>query len=148
MTQVALLAHIMQNSLIKRRGRVPKGGPVSIETKDMMTEKQPGEAVPRPSPYPSLPTLPKESRLVTFGDRVTYTFTHGKEVGSIHYDRSRHEIFYKGHNIRHMEMEEWQWQMMEKFRQVLRGDAKCNSFVESYGQTLDKVVLEKTRSTK
>ena len=121
---------------------------MSIETKDLGTEKGAEKAVPRPSPYPKLPMLPTESRLVTFGDRVTYTFACGKEVGSIHYDRTRHEIFYKGHNIRHMELEEWQLQMLEKFRLVLQGEEKVRTFAETYGQTLDKVVLEKSKSKK
>lgn len=130
---------------VKRERNVTKGGTVSIETKQLRTEKEVGKAVPRPSPYPTLPSLPKESRLVSFGERITYTFAYGKDVGSIHFDRARHEIFYKGHNIRHMELETWQEQMLEKFRQVLRDNEKGRPFSEAYSHTLDKVILEKKK---
>jgi hypothetical protein len=87
--------------------------------------------------------LPKESQLISFGDRMTYTFSHGKEVGSIHFDRGRGEIFYKGHNIRNMDLEEWQMQVMEQLRRILDADEQGKQFADSYGHTLDKIILEK-----
>jgi hypothetical protein len=87
--------------------------------------------------------VPKGSQLVSFGERITYTFAHGKEVGSIHFDRGRGEIFFKGHNIRNMEVEEWQWQMMEQLRKILTADDRGRPFAAPYGKILDKIVLEK-----
>ncbi len=90
--------------------------------------------------------MPSESQLVTFGERMTYTFAYGKEVGSIHFDRARGEIFYKGHNIRNMEMEPWQWQVLEQLRQILAKDETGQRFAESYGHALDKITIEKHQS--
>ena len=89
--------------------------------------------------------LLRERQLVSFGERVTYTFVAGKEVGSIHFDRRRGEIFYKGHNVCNMEPEEWQYQEMEKLRQILSADEACREFAPSYGKTLDKIIMEKRR---
>ena len=87
--------------------------------------------------------LPADSQLISFGDRFTFTFAQGREVGSIHFDRSRGEIFYKGHNIRNMDMEEWQMQILEGLRQTLHHDEQGKAFAADYARTLDKVTLEK-----
>lgn len=92
--------------------------------------------------------VPKGSQLVSFGERITYTFAYGKEVGSIHFDRGRGEIFYKGHNIRNMDIEEWQMQMMEQLRKILNGDENGKEFASSYGRALDKIVVEKKQASK
>ena len=89
--------------------------------------------------------FPHQTQLVSFGERVTYTFAAGKEVGSIHFDRGRGEIFFKGHNVRNLDLEEWQHQEMEKLRQILAQDEKCQDFAPSYGKTLDKIIMEKRR---
>ena len=87
--------------------------------------------------------LPDDSQLISFGERFTFTFAQGREVGSIHFDRSRGEIFYKGHNIRNMDMEEWQMQILEGLRQTLHHDEQGKAFAADYARTLDKVTLEK-----
>ncbi|MBI2067336.1 MAG: hypothetical protein HYT77_04925 [Deltaproteobacteria bacterium] len=97
-----------------------------------------GEKFHAPSPI-------KQTQLVTFGDRVTYTFAYGKEVGSIHYDHARSEIFFKGHNVRYMELENWQMQMLEKTRLILQGEARTKRLAEAYGKTLDKIIYEKSK---
>ena len=86
--------------------------------------------------------------MVSFGERITYAFAHGREVGSIHFDRARGEIFYKGHNIRNMDLEEWQMQVMEGLRKTLGMQEQGKRFAESYGKTLDKIILEKNRVAK
>lgn len=91
-------------------------------------------------------TPPTESQLISFGDRITYVFTLGKEVGSIHFDKGRGEIFYKGHNIRNMDLEDWHCQVLEKMRHVLDSDEKGKRFGESYASTLDKIILENRNS--
>jgi len=113
--------------------------------KESRQKKQ--KKLPKEKESPSTVSLPTDSQLVSFGDRITYTFAHGKEIGSIHFDRGRGEIFYKGHNIRNMDPEEWQWQMMEKLRQVLLSDEKGKQFAEAYGRILDKIILEKKNAT-
>jgi hypothetical protein len=105
-----------------------------------LERKEEEKATPLP---PLISPLSKGSQLVSFGDRITYIFAYGKEVGSIHFDRGRKEIFYKGHNIRNMELEDWQMQVMEKLRNVLQESENGKEFVSSYSQTLDKILLEK-----
>ncbi len=99
-----------------------------------------GTSVPQPSQKTGKPPV---SQLVIFEDRMTYTFAIGKEVGSIHFDRMRREIFYKGHNVRNMDLEEWQWQLLDQLRQVLAVNENGKPFLETYNRTLDKVLLEK-----
>lgn len=74
---------------------------------------------------------------------MTYTFAYDSEVGSIHFDRSRGEIFYKGHNIRNMDIENWQIQVLEQLRQVLSRQLEGKRFVMAYGKALDKALQEK-----
>lgn len=90
----------------------------------------------------------RESQLVAFGERITYVFSLGKEVGSIHFDKGRGEIFFKGHNIRNMDLEEWQMQMLEKMRSILVSHEKGRGFAESYARILDKIIVEKKSSRK
>ena len=115
-----------------------------MESKNKETEAATGE---KPSPSPSESAAPIEHKqLVSFGERVTYTFSYSKEIGSIHYDRTRGEIFFKGHNILHMDLEPWQMQMLEEMRNVLRSDQRTKRFAEPYGKNLDKITLEKNKA--
>lgn len=110
-------------------------------------EKQP-QAQPVSTPQQERTSLPAESQLISFGDRITYVFSFGKEVGSIHFDSGRGEIFYKGHNIRNMEIESWHMQVLEKLRQILNADDRGQPFSEDYARVLDKIVLEKASPKK
>ena len=86
-----------------------------------------------------------DTQWVTFGHRVTFTFVMGEDVGSVHFDRSRQEIFFKGHNIRNMDLEVWQWQVLEKMRDVLKSHPKLRNFTNPYSRLLDKIAQEKAR---
>jgi len=120
-----------------------------VDTKNTQLETQKEEtSVGMPTWSPgtlSNAVMPTDSQWVTFGDRVTYTFVYGKEVGSIHFDKERAEIFFKGHNIRNMELEEWHWQILEKMRVILGTHNKLRNFITPYSRLLEKVVLEKKR---
>lgn len=95
-----------------------------------------------PQVSPSEEASLRDKRLVSLGGRVTYTFSHDQEIGSIHFDRAKNEIFYKGHNIRNMDLAEWQMQVLEEFRGVLK-NSREHHFYESYARLLDKIILEK-----
>lgn len=86
----------------------------------------------------------RESRLVAFGDRITYTFAIGREVASIHFDRLRGEIFYKGHNIRNMKLSDWQVKMLSQFQEVLRQHETGQRFADFYENALAKVLKERS----
>lgn len=109
---------------------------------DNQTERSPRQAPPKDQPSAATENA-FDSQIVSFGDRMTYTFAFGREVGSIHFDRMRGEIFYKGHNIRNMDLEPWQMQVLEQLRQVLGKDEQWARFAEPYGRVLDKIVVEK-----
>lgn len=83
-----------------------------------------------------------QRQLVGFHGRLTYVFAHEQDVGSIHFDRIKGEIFYKGHNIRHMTLEPWQWEVLESLRGMLHRGARYREFAVPYATTLDKIVLE------
>ena len=87
--------------------------------------------------------LPDDSQLISFGERFTFTFAQGREVGSIHFDRGRGEIFYKGHNVRNMDLEDWQMQVLEGLRMILTQDKQGKAFAADYARTLDKITMEK-----
>ncbi len=117
-------------------------------TKNMTTDKTEHAPGSPPVPVPGQAEdawkgLPSDSQLVSFGERFTFTFAHGREVGSIHFDRGRGEIFYKGHNVRNMDLEEWQMQVLEGLRKTLAHDEQGKAFADDYARTLDKVIWEK-----
>lgn len=120
-----------------------------LTTENKIIESQPGasENVANPPQWQQEPEtmVSDQGQLISFGERVTFTFTHGREVGSIHFDRERGEIFYKGHNIRNMELEEWQMQVLEGLRGILAQNPKTRNFTAPYCRSLDKAVQEKSR---
>ncbi|HSA59238.1 MAG TPA: hypothetical protein VLJ37_06090 [bacterium] len=113
-------------------------------TKHTTTDKTMQAPVSSPMPAEDVwKGLPADSQLISFGDRFTFTFAQGREVGSIHFDRGRGEIFYKGHNVRNMDLEEWQMQILEGLRRTLTQDEQGKAFADDYGRTLDKIAMEK-----
>ncbi len=79
-----------------------------------------------------------QGQIVGFADKVTYTFFHRTEVASIHFDMGRGEIFYKGHNIRNMALDDVQSQRLEELAQILDGHEKMRAFVEPFRGALKK----------
>lgn len=111
------------------------------ELKEKLSQKG-----PTPPPGPERPSpLSSINQLIGFGEKITYTFMHDKEVGSIHFDQARGEIYYKGHNLRHMDVEPEHLKMLEQMRVVLKSDPNGKRFAEAYGQTLDKLILKKKK---
>jgi hypothetical protein len=117
-------------------------------TTDKAAPVPPAMAGQAPATEEAWKGLPADSQLISFGDRFTFTFAHGREVGSIHFDRGRGEIFYKGHNVRNMDLEEWQMQILEGLRKTLTHDEQGKAFAADYARTLDKIVWEKRNHAK
>lgn len=84
----------------------------------------------------------KDSLLAVFKDRLTYTFIMGREVASIHFDRSRREIFFKGHNIRNLKLEAGQIEVLYSLKEVLRQDKRGEPFLTEYEATLRRILAE------
>lgn len=85
---------------------------------------------------------PPDAMLAVLGDRVTYTFIMEDEVASIHFDRMRGEIFFKGHNIRHLTLSDRQREALLKMKEVLSGDEKAKVLFSDYSATLDRCLTD------
>lgn len=75
-------------------------------------------------------------------DKVTYTFVANEEVVSLHFDRSRQTIFYKGHSIFNIELKPEQVGYLEQFREVLEEDPETNNMVHAYNKVLHAYLRE------
>lgn len=80
-----------------------------------------------------------DGRLFHSMDKVTYTFVDNEEVLSLHFDKSKKAIFYKGHNISNVSLGPDQWRHLEIFQTTLAGDPKVQDFVEPYKETLQSI---------
>lgn len=86
-----------------------------------------------------------DSILAIYGERATSTFIMEGEVASIHFDRGRGEIFFRGHNIRHLDLTPAQLAALGSFEEVLRGDPKGKRLAGDYGATLARCLADKKR---
>ncbi len=71
--------------------------------------------------------------------RFTYTFLSEGEVASIHFDLERQEIFYKGHNIRNMLLNEKQTLFLKELIPLLI-QKNQRALAENYESCLMKVL--------
>jgi hypothetical protein len=84
-----------------------------------------------------------DSMLAVYQDRLTYTFIMDHEVASIHYDRQRGEIFFKGHNIRNMDLDDEHRQALMDLAHVLKAEERGKEFSSDYGATLARLLADK-----
>lgn len=85
---------------------------------------------------------PHDSLLAVYKERLTYTFILGREVASIHFDRSKNEIFFKGHNIRNFKLNEAQITALRDFKQILADEEKGKEFLGTYEATLESALAD------
>lgn len=81
-----------------------------------------------------------EAKLFSTRDRATLTFYAGLEVASIHYDRLRDEIFYKGHNVKNMTLTPQQSFYLKNFGACLESEGMDPELCRSYHECLAKVL--------
>ncbi|MBU4484356.1 hypothetical protein KKA47_02930 [bacterium] len=84
-----------------------------------------------------------DSMLAAYRNRMTYTFILGKEVASIHFDKEKREIFFKGHNLNNMALSEDQKEALFELTEILEKDPQGKKFVEDYKNVLHKCLAEK-----
>lgn len=84
-----------------------------------------------------------DSMLALYRGRLTYTFILDREVASIHYDHDREEIFFKGHNIRNMEITGRQRQALMDLGEILRAKEDARHFYADYEATLARILADK-----
>ncbi len=114
------------------------------------------ESIQRPSPIELIRMMEGKSRrveggekssadsmLAVYKDRLTYTFILDDEVASIHFDRSRGEIFFSGHNIAHMELNTKQRGALLALTGILEADEQGKEFLSAYCATLDRYLADK-----
>lgn len=83
--------------------------------------------------------VPQDSHLVSFGNKVTYTFAMGNEAASLHYDQARGEVFYKGHRVRGEDLKPWLNQLLSHFKVVLSSSQYADEFLAGYSSVLAKL---------
>lgn len=88
---------------------------------------------------------PHDSLLAVYKDRVTYTFILEREVASIHFDRVKKEIFFKGHNIRNFKPHPVQIEALKGFKKILAADERGKAFLVDYEATLGASLADKDK---
>ncbi len=81
----------------------------------------------------------QEAKLFRTQDRATLTFYAGNEVASVHYDRNRNEIFFKGHNVKNMTLTPEQWFYLEKFSDFLAQEEGTEDMRKAYEACLSNM---------
>ncbi|MBI4365408.1 MAG: hypothetical protein HY543_01165 [Deltaproteobacteria bacterium] len=86
---------------------------------------------------------PSDSMLAVYKDRFTYTFIFQEEVASIHFDPVRKEIYFKGHNIRYMDLTDRHVEALLSLVEVLLQDREAKTFAVPYRETLARLLADK-----
>jgi len=65
-------------------------------------------------------------------ERVTYTFLDHEEVITLHYDKNRKELFYKGHQVTNLTITTKEKEHIEKFLQALKNHPEAKNFIDDF----------------
>lgn len=84
-----------------------------------------------------------DSMLAVYRDRLTYTFIMNKEVASIHFDREKKEIFFRGHNILNIALSPEQIKALKDLQGVLAEDEQGKLLFNDYVATLGHLLADK-----
>ncbi len=120
-------------------------------TKEQMDEKSlsPLEQIKRTGgvahPVRQAVDRPVDSMLAVYHDRLTYTFIMNQEVASIHFDRNRKEIFFKGHNIVNMELSMDQMKALKGLQGILAEDEQGKLLFNDYVATLGHLLADNSK---
>ncbi len=87
----------------------------------------------------------REARFFLSGNRATLTFFTDQEVASIHYDLDRDEIFYRGHNVKNMTLNEKQWEALQKFSDYLGSSQGSERLNKSYHDCLERLLSQQIK---
>lgn len=82
----------------------------------------------------------KDSNLFLAPDRATLTFIANNEVASIHFDLSHKEIYYKGRNIKNLQLSALQIEYLENFGEELANRQSESELSLAYFSVLNKVI--------
>lgn len=84
----------------------------------------------------------QDSLLAVYKDRLTYTFILGREVASIHFDRARGEIFFKGHNIKNWALSPMEIEALNGLKTLLKQEERGKELLADYQATLARCLAE------
>ena len=116
-----------------------------METKDphlsgVTSEPKEGRTLP-PTTSQAKPIPVPLGQIMGNHERITYTYCHNQEVGCVHFDVLRGEIYLNGHNARTMTLTKAQWNILEEFYVKLRHHPQFRS--NRYQQALNQFHKEK-----
>src|SRR5262245_5838281 len=77
-----------------------------------------------------------DGKLFFSPDKVTYTFLRDEELISLHFDKKKRTLFFKGHNMAHMSLDPQQLHDLEQFHQELAKNPKTKNFAPAFEQVL------------
>lgn len=83
-----------------------------------------------------------DARVFIHPDRATLTFFYKGTVASIHFDLTRREIFFKGHNVKNRKLTQEEWQWLKEFGQCLRDYDAELPLREAYEKSLAELFPE------
>ncbi|MCP5468062.1 MAG: hypothetical protein H7A32_02195 [Deltaproteobacteria bacterium] len=78
----------------------------------------------------------QEAQLFINQDRATLTFYVNNKVASIHFDKNKGEIYYKGQSLRHTRINPKQEVYLKKFGKYLKKQKVSEDFLRQYEWTL------------
>ncbi len=111
------------------------------EVQELDRGNEPMEVQPIALPRPGFGQLFKkhgslDGKMFHAQNKVTYTFVANEEVISLHFDKTRKTIFYKGHNIANLELTESQVAHLEQFKSELAKNDDMTHFARPYADAL------------
>lgn len=83
-----------------------------------------------------------DGKMFQSNDKLTYTFVTHSEVISLHFDRIKKTIFYKGHNIANINLGPDQLMHLGLFEKEIAKQPNLHEFQETFSQILDSYTKE------
>jgi hypothetical protein len=82
----------------------------------------------------------RQGQLFSSPERLTLTFFLGDHVASIHFDNTRREIFFRGHNVKNMALTQEQWLALGKFGKLIKQEGCAPDMVQGYEECLAQIL--------
>ncbi|GEM_PF-2407781 len=128
---------------MKDTGKYPQVGVQSGPTESEMPIEVAGIIGGIARRVPDADGRPADSMLAVYKDRMTYTCIFQNEVASIHFDHKRSEIFFRGRNIKFMEVAPELVQSLWDLAEVLARDREGQRLLPAYRETLAHLLADK-----
>lgn len=108
---------------------------------DLESGAAPQKSVPLSTVYGEMEALGfRQGKLFCSPERLTLTFFMGDQVASIHFDLSRREIFFKGHNVKNMTLSRDQWEALRNFSKLIKQEECDIRLIQGYEECLAQIL--------